>query len=290
MIRRGPRPAARPIRKSRVPTGSFREDGWRALIAPGRVTGLVLMLATAGAMGWLVTSDQFAVGGNPIKGPIEVLGLNYTDFEAVLDAIDLTSPNGSNAFAVRTNEIRRRILDLPSVADAVVHVVLPNSLEVAVTERTAVLVVARPGATYPIDAAGVVLEARAANAPTLLQYPYIYDQRGDLGIAYEVGQKIDPTELAAMLQIGALTPTLVGSNALSLQFSADDTDGFVVSPGPGSWRAVFGFYTPTLRPPTEIAKQVQCLRSLLATGESTIGTIYLAPADDRCGTYLPRPS
>ena len=93
-----------------------------------------------------------------------------------------------------------------------------------------------------------------------------------------------------MLQIAALTPALVGSAALTLAFSVDDSRGFVVSAAPGGWRAVFGIYTPTLRPPSEIAQQVQCLRSLLATGESAIDTIYLAPQDDRCGTYLPRPS
>jgi hypothetical protein len=101
---------------------------------------------------------------------------------------------------------------------------------------------------------------------------------------------VDPTETAAMLQIGALTPTMVGSNASSLTFGATDADGFVVTAEPYGWRAVFGFYTPTLRPPSQIAQQVQCLRSLLATGEAAIDTIYLAPSDDRCGTYLPRPS
>jgi hypothetical protein len=93
-----------------------------------------------------------------------------------------------------------------------------------------------------------------------------------------------------MLQIGALTPALLGSTASQLAFRVDDRDGFVVSASPDGWRAVFGFYTPTLRPPSEIAQQVQCLRSLLAMGEAAIDTIYLAPQDDRCGTYLPRPS
>jgi hypothetical protein len=118
----------------------------------------------------------------------------------------------------------------------------------------------------------------------------IDDQRVDLGIPFEVGVGIDPTEAQAMLQIGALTPELVGSAATELVFSADDTDGFVVTAAPYGWRAVFGFYTPTLRPPTLIAQQVQCLRSLLASGEQQMDTIYLAPEGDRCGTYLPRES
>jgi len=35
---------------------------------------------------------------------------------------------------------------------------------------------------------------------------------------------------------------------------------------------------------------VQCLRTLLGSGEEQIETIYLAPQEERCGTYLPRPT
>lgn len=290
MIRRGPRPAARPIRKSRVPTGSFREDGWRALIAPGRVGGLVLVLVTGLTGVWLGTSGQFALGVSGNTGDVEVSGLHYTDGSDVLNALALSNLGTNNVFTLRTGDMRRRILTLPSVADADVHVELPNHLLVAITERTAVLQISHAGVTYLLDGDGVVLEGRAANAPLITDLPIIHDDRVDLGVPFEVGKEVDQIESAAMLQIGALTPELVGSTASELTFSATDADGFVVTAVPTGWRAVFGFYTPTLRPPTEIAQQVQCLRSLLATGESTIGTIYLAPADDRCGTYLPRPS
>jgi len=36
-----------------------------------------------------------------------------------------------------------------------------------------------------------------------------------------------------------------------------------------------------------IPRQVQCLRSLLGAGEAEVTTIYLAPLDERCGTYVP---
>lgn len=280
------RRAARPIRKSRVSTGSLREDGWRALVSPIRILAIVVMLVAAGGILWLATSKQFALAGDGV----EINGVHYTDSQAVHDALGLPTGGTPNVMTLHTDGMRRALLALPAVAAADVQVVLPNHLVVNITERTALVQVAHAGVTYLLDGDGVVLEGRAANAPAITDLPLIHDQRLSLGIPFEVGQQVDPTETAAMLQIGALTPTLVGSSAASLAFSATDTDGFVVTAAPAGWRAVFGFYTPTLRPPLEIAQQVQCLRSLLATGEAAIDTIYLAPSNDRCGTYLPRPS
>ncbi len=280
------RRAARPIRRSRTTPVSFREDGWRALVSPARMAGVVLTLGSVAAIAWLVTSHQFTLAADGVQ----ISGVHYTDIAAVTDALDLPPSGAPNVFGLHTEPMRRALLALPAVAAADVHVALPDHLVVAITERTAVLQVVRAGVTYLLDADGVVLEERAADAQPIASLPLIDDQRVDLGIPLEVGQQIDPTESAAMLQIGALTPALVGSAAQELVFSANDADGFVVSAVPGGWRAVFGFYTPTLRPPTQIAQQVQCLRSLLATGEAQIQMIYLAPADDRCGTYLPRPS
>jgi hypothetical protein len=45
-----------------------------------------------------------------------------------------------------------------------------------------------------------------------------------------------------------------------------------------------------LRPVDIIPRQVQCLRSLLGTQETTVQTIYLAPLDEGCGTFLATPT
>ena len=281
--------AARPMKRSR---GIDRGEAprWLGILNRARVAGVLLIVLTAGAVFSLTTDPRFALGAAGSTGEVEVSGLGYTDSVAVIEALALSATGSNNVFLLRTGEIRRRLLDLPSVADADVRVALPNRLVVGVTERTAVLRVAHGGATYLLDADGIVLEVRAASAPPLESLPLINDMRVQLGIPYEIGVGIDPTEAEAMLQIGALTPALLGSTATGLTVSADDTDGFVVAAQPFGWRAVFGFYTPTLRPPTLIAQQVQCLRSLLAESEAQIDTIYLAPQGDRCGTYLPRPS
>jgi len=275
------RRAARPINRSRDPQGR------RGLITPVRVAGLVLAVVSAGTIGWLVTDDAFALGAS---GYYDLAGLRYTEPAAANNAVALSNLNSNNVFLLRTGDIRRRLLELPSVAAADVRVALPDRLIVTITERTPVLRVTHNEATYLVDGDGVVLDVTESDTPAVLSLPLLDDRRVELGIPIEVGHAIDPTEATAMLQIGALTPALVGTASPRLTFSVDDSDGFVVSASPDGWRAVFGFYTPTLRPPSEIAQQVQCLRSLLATGEAAIDTIYLTPQDDRCGTYLPRPS
>jgi hypothetical protein len=86
-----------------------------------------------------------------------------------------------------------------------------------------------------------------------------------------------------------VTPGVAGTKGASLSFRITDQDGFVLSASGRPWRAVFGIYTPTLRPPDIIPAQVQCLASLLAAqGESEIETVYLSPEGDRCGTFTTR--
>jgi len=55
---------------------------------------------------------------------------------------------------------------------------------------------------------------------------------------------------------------------------------------PGSWSAVFGFYTPSLRTTEMIPGQVRLLRSLLIGRESLVDRVILASESD--GTYTPR--
>ena len=51
------------------------------------------------------------------------------------------------------------------------------------------------------------------------------------------------------------------------------------------WRALFGYYTPTLQPPEVIPRQVQCLQWLLASEERKLETVRLALSDETCGTF-----
>jgi len=256
----------------------------RSLVTGARVAGLALTIACAGGVGWLLTNGEFSVEG------YELSGLRYTDVAAVNDAIGLSTVNADNVFLLRTTDMRRRLAALPAVAAADVRVALPDRLIVSITERRPVLRVSHEGATYLVDGDGVVLEQLSATTAQVAELPLIDDRRVDLGIDIVVGARIDPVDGRTMLELGALTPALLGSNAHELVVSVDDGDGYVVSAIPSGWRAVFGHYTATLRPPDMIARQVQCLRTLLGSGEEQIETIYLAPQEERCGTYLPRPT
>ncbi|MER3418385.1 MAG: hypothetical protein C4343_04640, partial [Chloroflexota bacterium] len=81
--------------------------------------------------------------------------------------------------------------------------------------------------------------------------------------------------------------------AAELLIGLDDADGWTIRPGGGgagglAWTAVFGFYTPTLRPTTMIPGQVRLLRSLLLDREATVARVVLASETE--GTYVPRPA
>jgi hypothetical protein len=120
-----------------------------------------------------------------------------------------------------------------------------------------------------------------------LGVPVIHDDRQALAPDVHVGGSLDPIDLAVMLQLGALTPAQVDSRAGSIAIDVRDDDGFVLAAQPAGWQAIFGNYTPTLRPIDLIPRQVQCLRSLIDASEPDVRTVYLAPLDERCGTFLP---
>jgi hypothetical protein len=61
--------------------------------------------------------------------------------------------------------------------------------------------------------------------------------------------------------------------------------GYVLESRDRAWQALFGRYTLTLQPPTIIARQVQCLQWLLATGPRRLEQVRLVAAEGRCGTY-----
>ena len=103
-----------------------------------------------------------------------------------------------------------------------------------------------------------------------------------------VGSRLDPVTLDAALRLGSLTPADVGSGARSLVLRVDDENGFTMRTQPGSWTAVFGFYTPTLRTTELVPGQVRLLRSLLAGREDRVERVILA--DDHSGTYVPLPT
>ncbi len=145
---------------------------------------------------------------------------------------------------------------------------------------------ASPGpGTAPANA-GAVAAGSVPDDPSLPTFIDLRSKRPSLA----AGMSLDPTDLAVARLLGTLTPKAVGSKAPSLRITITDRDGFAIDAGTGRWRAVFGMYTATLRSPDLIPAQVQCLRSLLATGESKIQLVYLFPDGDQCGTFTKKAS
>ena len=140
------------------------------------------------------------------------------------------------------------------------------------------------GQRFLVDQDGYVFMALAGGdaRPGLDKLLVVDDSRAD-SAALAVGATIDPIDFDAATRLGELSPQKITSGASSLGLSVDDKNGFVMTAQPFGWQGVFGFYTPTLRPPDLIPAQVQVLSGLLPGREKTLARIILA--SDRSGTY-----
>jgi hypothetical protein len=258
------------------------------VLAPWRVLGAVLAVATLTGVVWLASNHEFDVD----LTAVEISGVEFTSPQTVKTIVTLAAhAERPNAFRIDTGAIRRALVELPAIEEARVDVTLPDRLSVEVTERTPVFVLRSAAGDFLVDDGGFVLAiADMVSEEALLVLPSIDDRRVDFQPTPDlgIGGQVDEISLAADLRLAAVTPALLGTSYDRLALSIDDADGYVLTAEPNGWRAIFGHYTPTLRPVDLIDRQVECLRSKLAGGESDIETIYLAPLDDRCGTYLPR--
>ncbi len=279
-----------------------------ARLTPMRAIAALAVLAAAAGTWGVTASAAFAVRG------VDIGGVHLTSTAAVQSALGVTLGEvGPNAFTLRTDELRDRLLALPTVAGADVRVVLPGSLQVTITERTPILVWKVGTSRLLVDHDGFVIadagaadatdEARqvAAHLPVVddrrtSRWPLVDDWRPAVRQAPRVGSMLQPLELGIALQLLSLTPADVGSTAPGLVVAVDDADGWIMQPAaPDPWTAVFGFYSTTLRPPDLVAEQVRSLRSLITGKESAYSRIVLADARKGTVTFgkgspTPRPS
>jgi len=303
-LRKIPRPSPTPTAGSRRRPGPSRRLalpglprlprlprlGWLARLRPARggfsptrAAALLVLLLSGGSIYGAGASDAFAF--DPSR--LELSGLRWADEATVRELVGVDT--GTNLVGIRTAPIAERIASLPPVAAARVEVRLPHTLLVRVTEREAVLVwrltdgrrflVARDGVAF-------VQLADADSAPAGM--PVIRDDRAALLTDLGVGSAIPVVDLDAAARLASLEPADVGSAATQLVVSISDANGFVVTADPVGWTAIFGFYTPNLRTTELIPGQVRLLRSLLEGREGGVDRVILA--DDRNGTYVPKPT
>lgn len=263
---------------------AVREGGRSTLINLWRLVGVFVALASVAAFGWLLTNDDF----NLRADGLHITGLRYTSAEEVRAVIGLPAGATPNIFRVDTGSMERALASLPAIERADVDVVLPDQLAVAIKERTPVFLLRTPTVAFLVDQLGVALDDVQLPDAANVGLPVVNDARVQFAPVLEVGSRLDEISLAADLRLAALTPEAIGSSYTSLTVDVGDDDGYVLTAEPGGWRAIFGHYTQTLRPVDILDRQVECLRARVALDETEIAVIYLAPLEDRCGTYLPR--
>ncbi|MGZ3586404.1 MAG: cell division protein FtsQ/DivIB [Candidatus Limnocylindrales bacterium] len=281
-----------PVRPVGGPAGGRRRGPARASAArrsADRVAAVVVLVAALVALGGLCVSPAFALGSAGVK----VVGARYVDAATVTAALGLDGPDRPNLMTLRTVDLEAALRKLPAVdparADAVaVRVALPDRLVITLHEREPIVIWQAGGRRFLVDQMGMLFaEAPAGgDAPGL---PSVVDGRAS-GAELGVGQQLDATDIAAVRRLAALTPAFLGSAATGLTLAVTDDEGFTLDALPAGWHAVFGIYTPSLRPPSLVDGQAQCLASLIATREATLGTVYLAPGGERCGTFTTRPA
>lgn len=241
-------------------------------LSPVRAGAALAMLASAAAIYGVAASPAFGFGHLALDG------LRYTEEAAVRARLDV--PDGTNLFALGTDDLAERLLELPTIARARVVVSLPDTLAVEIEERTPIVTWEIAERRYLADRDGTLFAELGDQPPQdAAALPVIHDRRAEsrrLG----VGSVLDPVDLDAATRLGAVAPSDVASGAPYIHWRITDAEGFVAAV-PDGWTAVFGFYTPTLRTVEIIPEQVRLLGSLLLEqGERNVHKVVLASGTD----------
>jgi hypothetical protein len=122
-----------------------------------------------------------------------------------------------------------------------------------------------------------------ADATARAALPIVRDSRLTIDPPVE-GSFLSAIDMEVMRHLLALTPELLGSRSQDLQLTVDDVNGYVLESRDRGWDALFGYYTPSLQPPDDIPRQVQCLRWVLASEENGLERVWLALGEESCGT------
>ncbi len=234
------------------------------------VAGVALKLLTGAATFGLTEIDKPA--------------LQWTAADAILASVQLSQ--GTNLFQIETGPIEARLAALPAVAAAQVSVSLPHAITITVRERVPILIWQVGDNRFLADSDGVLFAVLDAAAAGDAHVPTVVDRRAGSPGLIVAGSTLSSDDLDAATRLAALVPADVGTTAPALHVWLDDTAGYTITAGAGTWTAVFGFYNPSVRPTDLIPGQVRLLRSLLADRESLVARIYLA--GERSGTYVPR--
>jgi hypothetical protein len=252
-----------------------------------RAVGIAGMLVSTVALWWLLSDAAFRVRPEDV----DIVGTRLTAREEVLARL-VGIDRAPNVLRLRAGLLLESLRAMPEVRAASLAVGLPADVRVTVEEREPIFAWSDGRASWLVDREGVLFgdpaAAGVATTPATGRHadalPTVTDRRL-LDVPLAAGARLNPVDLAAMRQLLALEPELVGSDASELYLRIDEAAGYILTSPDQRWRAHLGHYTPTRYPPTRIPLQVQCLATLLAAEEPEVQTVWLVPSDEACGTY-----
>lgn len=130
-----------------------RPGRWRVLWGTGRLAALVLAIACAGGLVYLLTANLLTVRS------LTIVGAGATEQGQIAETIGVM---GNNIFTVEPQAAAERLAALPTVREATVWPELPDRLVIRLTERQPLLVWQVGSDRFLVDERGLVM---AVNPP-----------------------------------------------------------------------------------------------------------------------------
>ncbi len=199
-----------------------RRGRWlrRTLVIVPLILGLIF------GVHFLLTDPYFQVHHLVIKG---------THNQQLMAAIQHLHLEGSNIFLADTNAAIAQIKTLPSVADASIERMLPDTLIIQVVERQPVLIWQVGTAQYSVDATGTLIaQVQHPGGLVVVSDEHQHDLHGQ---PFSPGGKIDPAIVQMARQLLEQLPAEAGITGFSLRYTLQY--GMVVINSDG-WQARFG--------------------------------------------------
>ena len=260
-------------RQARRPGPSLLTRVRRRLPRLGRLLAVLLSAASVAALMALVAGPWLRVTA------VEWRGERLTAQSEIAEQLDPV--RGATLLSVDTGALAISLERLPTVADAHVQALLPDRLEVTLTEKAPAFVWQTRGALLLAAADGTVVATMPVDATlseALAALPRVVDDRR-ASRYLEVGEVIPSVVLATAEHLASLDPKRLGSGATGFGVRIEDEFGFVVVPEGAPWRATFGFYG--MDPgdtidgvATRVERQVTDIRTLFATQpERSVGWV-----------------
>jgi hypothetical protein len=246
------------------------------LPAPGRIAAAVLSAV-------LITGLLALVNGPWLRvGRVAWAGERFTP-DTQLKRV-LASLDGTALLTVDAAAVAARIQRLPAVSRATVEALLPDAVQVHIVEKEATFVWQTSAFRLVGVADGTLIGQLApeADLPSDLAALPLIDDRRAQSRRLVVGDRIDPSSLAAALRLSGVEPAALGSTAADLAVRLTDNDGFLLVSAQPSWQADFGLYPNSdFGEPAALQQRVEAQVTAVRTLFSFEGEGHMAWIDAR---------